>query len=155
MTSIKKQIQQARPRLKVVSPLAYWTVLIMAWFNIALGFSFLFLVDQARFVSDLIIVNGIFGFEFWGILFTALGALKLYSLHTNNWNLARKTLFLGVSIKAAWMIALILRVLITPGTFMLTLLWVAIALLQMGAYIWFMPPAIGKYKQTKLERDNE
>lgn len=155
MTSLKKQIQKARPRLKVVSPLAYWTVLIMAWFNILLGTSFLSLVDQANFVSSLIIVNDVLTFQFWGVVFILLGFLKLYSLHANNWNLARKTLFLGVSIKAAWMIALILRVFITPGTFMLTLLWVAIALLQMGAYIWFMPPALGKYKQTKLERDNE
>ena len=155
MTSNEKQIRMARPKLKVVSPLAYWTVIVMAVFNILLGASFLFLVDLSRFSAPLIIVNDLLTFRFWGIVFIAIGLLKLYSIITNNWKLARQSLIIGVSIKAAWMVALIFRVIVSPGTFFLSLLWATVALLQMGAYVWFMPPAMGSFKQTKKERDNE
>lgn len=155
MSNLRKQIQSARPSLRLVSPLAYWTVLVMTVFNILLGFSFLFLVDQTRFTAPLLMVNDVLTFKFWGFVFIGIGLLKLYSIITNNWNLARRSLILGVSIKAAWMVALIFRVIVSPGTFFLSLLWATVALLQMGAYIWFMPPAIGKYQQRKTERENE
>lgn len=149
MTSLEKQIQKARPGLRVVSPSSWWTVLIMGVFNIFLGLSFLFLVDQTRFSASLLIVNDVLTFRFWGIVFVALGLVKLYALYSNNWNMARKSLFFGVSVKAAWMVALTVRTLISPGTFFLNLLWVTIALLQMGAYVWFLPPSMGPTKDSK------
>ena len=138
-SSLKEQIRQARPSLRMVSPLAHWTVMTMAVFNLLLGASLLTLVDQTRLSAPLIIVNDLFTYKFWGIIFILIGFLKIYALVSNRWELARTSLFVGVSVKAAWAVALIIRVLVSPGTFFLTLLWVTVAALQMGAYIWFLP----------------
>ncbi len=137
--SLKEQIHRARPSLRLVSPLSYWTVTVMAVFNLLLGGSLLALVDQTRLSAPLIIVNDLFTYKFWGVLFIAIGLLKLYALWSNKWELARTSLIVGVSVKAAWAVALIIRVLVSPGTFFLTLLWLTVAMLQMGAYIWFLP----------------
>lgn len=138
-SSLKEQIRQARPSLRMVSPLAHWTVMTMAVFNLLLGASLLTLVDQTGLSAPLIIVNDLFTYKFWGIIFILIGFLKIYALVYNRWELARTSLFVGVSVKAAWAVALIIRVLVSPGTFFLTLLWVTVAALQMGAYIWFLP----------------
>lgn len=151
MKSIEKQIQHARPKLRVVSPISHWIVMIMAFFNIILGISLWFLVDESRVSASLLIVNDLFTFKFWGVVFILIGIVKLYALLTNNWNLARKSLFLGVSVKAAWMVALIIRILISPGTILVSLLWATIALLQIGGYIWFLPPSNISDKQLKRE----
>lgn len=150
---LKKQIEKARPRLKVVSPLAYWIVLVMGWFNIILGLTFIIGIDSTRFTAPLLIVNELLTFDLWGVVFILIGLLKLYSLKVNNWKLSRSTLFLGVSVKAAWMIALTIRSFISPGTLLLNILWVTVALLQMGAYVWFMPPSTESYKQRRKDRE--
>lgn len=131
----------ARPRLKIVSPLSHWIVTIMAVFNLVLGASLLFAIDSSRFTASLIIVNDILTYQFWGVVFIAIGLLKLYSIYINDWNLSRKTLILGVSVKATWAVALTIRTFISPGTLFVNLIWVTIAALQMACYIWFMPPA--------------
>jgi len=151
--TLRHQLDKARPKLKVVSPLAYWDILVMGWFNIVLGLTFILGIDSARFTASLLIVNDLFTFDFWGVVFIIIGLLKLYSLRINNWKLARSTLFIGVSVKAAWMIALTIRTFISPGTLFLNILWVTIALLQIGAYIWFMPPSTEAYGQRRKDRD--
>lgn len=151
--NLKKQIEKARPRLKAVSPLAYWIVLVMGWFNIILGLTFIIGIDATRFTAPLLIVNELLTFDLWGVVFILIGLLKLYSLKVNNWKLSRSTLFLGVSVKAAWMIALTIRSFISPGTLLLNILWVTVALLQMGAYVWFMPPSTESYKQRRKDRE--
>lgn len=152
MTNVKAELKQARPKLSLVSPLSYWVVKVMGLFNILLGTSFLFTLDEDRFTASLLIVNDVFTFKFWGIVFISLGLVKLYSLYANNWKLSRNSLLIGVFIKAAWMVALTIRTLISPGTLFLNLLWITVALLQIGAYIWFMPPSTEGYKQRREER---
>ena len=137
--TLKHQLHMARPKLKSVSPMAYWTVMVMALFNLLLGASLFLLVDETRLSASLIIVNDFLTYKFWGTVFIVIGLLKIYSLLSNDWALARRSLIIGVAVKAAWSVALIVRVLVSPGTFFLTLLWVTVALLQMGAYIWFLP----------------
>lgn len=144
---LKKQLREARPTLRTVSPLSHWIVVILGFFNLIIGAILYFAVDQKRLSAPLLIVNDILTFKFWGVLFFTLGVLKLYSLWVNDWSLSRKTLLFGVSIKAAWAVALTIRSVITPGTLTLNLLWVTIAALQMATYIWFMPP------QTTLAQD--
>ena len=151
--TLKHQLQEARPKLKIVSPLAYWVVLVMGWFNIILGATFIIGIDATRFTAPLLIVNEVLTFDFWGVVFILIGIIKLYSLKVNNWKLSRSTLFLGVSVKAAWMIALTIRSFISPGTLLLNILWVTVALLQIGAYIWFMPPSTESYKQLRKDRE--
>jgi hypothetical protein len=117
-------------------------VFILGVFNIILGASFLFGVDQARFTTPLLIVNDIFTFKVWGLLFIGLGILKLYSLLANKWELARQSLIVGVLVKATWAVALTIRSLVSPGTLFVNFIWIALALIQMVTYIFFMPPNI-------------
>lgn len=152
MTELQKQIQKARPRLKVVSPLSHWIMLVMATFNVVFGLSLFVAFDAGRVSAPLIIVNNLLTYQFWGVVFMLIGALKFYSLYTNNWNLARRTLIFGVSIKAAWAIALTVRAFVSPGTLLVNFMWVALALIQMGTFVWFMPPAMASYNQRREDR---
>ncbi len=149
-----RELHKARPSLKMVSPLAHWTIVVMAVFNILLGLSLFFGIDQTKFTASLIIVNEFLTFKFWGIVFLAIGAIKLFALKTNNWNLSRRSLLLGVSIKAAWAVALTVRTFISPGTFFVNIIWIALAALQMGAYVHFMPPLITNKEQSRLDNDS-
>lgn len=150
--SIEKQIQRARPGLRIVSPLAFWVVLIFGVFNIALGISFLSAIDAQRITASLLIVNKILTYDLWGMIFLILGAVKLFSLYINNWNLSRNSLIVGVAVKAAWALALTIRIFVVPGTIFLTLLWVALAAVQIATYIFFMPPSVNSYKQRREDR---
>lgn len=147
---LSKAIKAARPRLRVVSPLAHWVMLVMAIFNLVLGLSLYTQFDSPRFSASLLIVNDIFSFKFWGITFMAIGLIKLFALYTNNWNLARRSLLIGVGVKATWAVALTLRTLTSPGTLFVNIIWLTLAMLQMGTYIWFMPPAIASNNQRKV-----
>lgn len=152
MTSeVAKEIKDARPSLRIVSPLAYWIILIFGVFNILLGTTLYLALDQKRFTASLIIVNDVFTFQFWGLLFVTIGLLKLFSLYRNNWKLARNTLLMGISVKAAWAIVLTIRTFVSPGTLFLDFIWVALALIQITTYIFFMPPNI----QPPLHRSKE
>jgi hypothetical protein len=152
MPNIEHQIKKARPTLRQVSPLSHWVVLIMGVFNIVLGLTLLFNIDKNRLSASLIIVNNILTYEFWGIVFISIGLIKLYALISNNWNLSRKTLILGVSVKAMWSVALIFRIFISPGTLFITSTWLCIAALQMACYIFFMPPNTSNYNQRRIDR---
>lgn len=143
---LKKEIQSARPSLRLASPLAHWVMVVMGVFNVLLGISLITGFDSHRFTASLLIVNDTFTSEFWGVIFMLLGFVKLYSLKVNNWNLARNTLLTGVSLKAAWAVALTVRTFISPGTMFVNLIWVALAAIQMGTYVFFMPPAITSNK---------
>lgn len=149
MSHLEKQLREVRPRLRVVSPLSNWVVKVMGWFNIILGLSMIFSVDSDRFTASLFLVNEYTPFWAWGYVFLAIGITKLYSLAVNDWSLARKSLIMGVAVKAAWMVALTIRTFVSPGTAFLNLTWIAVGLIQMGAYIWFMPPSIQTNKQKK------
>lgn len=157
MNKLLQELREARPSLKQVSPHSYAVVLIMAIFNIVLGTSLFFAVDQnqSRLSAPLLIVNDLLPYTFWGVVFIAIGLLKLYSLKTNNWNLARRTLIIGVAIKGMWAVALILRVFLSPGSIFLALTWLCIAGLQMACYIFFMPPSTANYLQRKVDRDEQ
>lgn len=146
------QLAKARPTLRIVSPLSHYFVLIMAVFNILLGLTLIYGIDRNRLSASLIIVNNIFSYTFWGVVFITIGLIKLYALKTNNWGLSRKTLLLGVSVKAMWAVALIFRIFLTPGTVFITACWLCIAALQMACYIFFMPPNIGNFNQRREDR---
>lgn len=146
--SIEKELKKARPSLRTVTPLAHAVLQIYAYFNILIGISFLFAIDQSKITNPLLIVNEITNYKFWGMVFIGIGVLKLYSLYTNNWNLSRKSLLVGVSIKAAWTLALIVRSLSESGTWFITLIWLALAAVQIATFIFFLPPAINTKSPT-------
>jgi hypothetical protein len=151
MTS-QHELAKARPTLRQVSPLSHYFVLIMAVFNIVLGLTLIYGIDKSRLSASLIIVNNIFSYHFWGVVFITIGIIKLFALKTNNWGLSRKSLLLGVSVKAAWAVALTFRIFISPGTVFITACWLCIAALQMACYIFFMPPNIGNFQQRRENR---
>lgn len=136
-------LAKARPRLRYVSPLSFWIVMIYASLNLLIGLDFFLEFDKLRLVTSLLVVNSVTNYHFWAIVFTALGLAKFYSLFTNNWTLMKNLLLTGVAIKAMWAIALLVRVLIAPGTVLIALLWVALALVQIVTFIYFMPPLPG------------
>lgn len=146
---LQKQLRNARPRLKVVSPLAHAVVMIFGIINILLGVSLFFAIDQSKIPTSLIIVNEVFNYHFWGIIFIVLGSIKLISLKLNNWNLSRKSLLLGVAVKAAWALALVVRALASPGTWLIAILWIALAAIQIATFIYFMPPSVVTNVQPK------
>lgn len=149
---LERQIQKARPSLRIVSPLAYHIVLIFAIFNILLGISLLLSIDAERFSSPLLIINKIFTFKIWGFIFIFVGLVKLYALANNDWGLTRKTLLMGVALKAAWAIALVARLIFFPSTIFITLTWLTLAFIQIVTYIYFLPPSTGSYKQLRKDR---
>jgi len=148
-SELQKQLRDARPRLKLVSPLAHAVVMIFGIINIVLGVSLLFAIDESKISTSLLIVNDVFNYHFWGILFIVIGLIKLMSLKLNNWNLSRKSLLLGVAIKAAWALALIVRALASPGTWLVAILWIALAAIQIATFIYFMPPSVVTNIQPK------
>jgi len=149
---LKAALRIARPNLKTVSPLTYWVMLVMSMFNLLFGASLFIAFDTYRLSPPLLIVNDFFNFKFWGIVFMAIGIMKIYSLWKNDWDLSRHSLMVGVAVKAMWAVALVIRALTSPGTLLVALLWISLAAIQMGTYIWFMPPAIASYKQRRDDR---
>ena len=146
---LQRQLRHARPSLKLVSPLAHAVVLIFGLFNLFLGISLIFAIDQDRITSPLIIVNDVFNFRFWGIVFILLGSFKLASLKWNSWTASRRSLLLGVAVKSAWAFALIIRSTTNSGTWLITLMWVALAAIQIATFIYFMPPSVTTNKQPR------
>ena len=146
--SIEQELKKARPSLRTVTPLAHAVLQIYAYFNIFLGISFLFALDQSKIDTPLLIVNDLLSYKFWGFVFIGIGALKLYSLYTNNWNLSRKSLLVGVSIKAAWALALVVRSFTESGTWFITIIWLTLAAVQISTFIFFLPPAINTKSPT-------
>lgn len=151
MTTIEKQIQKARPKLKSVTPLAHWIIVVYAVFNLLFGISLFFAIDQSKIAASLLIVNDFFTYRFWGIVFISVGILKLFALKTNNWDLSRKSLLFGVSVKAAWALALIFRSITSPGTWLVTIIWFALVAIQVVTFIFFMPPGIATNVQGKKD----
>lgn len=132
-------LKNARPGLRLVSPQTYWITQVYGGFNITLGLSFLLAIDQQRVTASLLIVNNIFTYKFWGIVFILLGILQIYSLFSNRWGLTRKTLLAGVAVKSAWMLALVFRAAVSPGTVLVATIWLALALIQVVTVIFFIP----------------
>lgn len=149
--SIEQELKKARPSLRTVTPLAHAVLQIYAYFNILLGISFLFALDQSKIDTPLLIVNDLLSYKFWGFVFIGIGALKLYSLYTNNWNLSRKSLLVGVSIKAAWALALVVRSFTESGTWFITIIWLTLAAVQISTFIFFLPPAINTKSPTSVK----
>ena len=136
-----KELKEARPSLRAVSPVSYWFIILMGIFNLILGAAFIFAADGLELDSTLQAVVAIVPVWAWALLFTGLGFLKLYAVIVNNWTLARYSLLVGVMLKSGWAVALIIKTLSVPDNIFLSLTWVTISLVQMLCYIHFLPPS--------------
>jgi hypothetical protein len=82
-------------------------------------------------------VANILTYDQWGIVFFLLGVITTWFLVTHRPNLVRKTQLVGVTLKAIWLIALIMRCFIAPQTIIITLVWGFFTYVQMMLYIHF------------------
>jgi hypothetical protein len=104
MKTIEKQIQEARPPLKIVSPLTYLIIMGFAVGNIFLAPAFLVVPLHA-----LVVFPTIYAKWFWfaGFEFLAIGLL--WGLRQNNWRLLRRLLAAGLTLKSIIMFALVVN----------------------------------------------
>lgn len=137
---LRKQLREARPNLRAVSPMSFWFILIMGAFNLFIGTAFMFALDPDTNDPTFRAVTQFIPFGVWGALFFILGVLKLWSLKINSWKMARYTLLVGVMMKSSWAIALTIRTFIQPDNAFLNATWLALAFTQMVCYIYFLPP---------------
>lgn len=132
-------LNEFTPRLRGLAPLTFWTTFVYASLNFLIGISLFVAIDASRVSAPLLIVNDILSYQLWGVIFFAMGVSKFYALHANKWNLTKKLMLTGVAVKAAWAIALIFRALTSPGTILISLLWVALAVIQVFVVVYFVP----------------
>lgn len=131
-------IRKARPKLSVVSPLATRLIGGFGVFNVLLGL----VLYQLRVGSTLILINNIFSFQFWGVIYALIGIAHLVSLKVNSWKGARYSLFAGVAIKSLFLAALVIQTL-EHGAANLSILviWAFLAYVQAMVYVFFSPTA--------------
>lgn len=137
MNEIHKVLREVRPRLKLVSPLTASIILGYGLINILLGLAMFAYVNPTP-NAMLATITGPFTWQFWGILFIALGVFKLYALWKNEWNMMKLSLVIGVFIKFTWAIALFVRFL-EGGSIILLVIWIFFAYIQAVTYINFIP----------------
>ena len=141
---ISQAIKEARPKLILVSPLAAKIVIIFGVLNILLGAGFIF--TQAVLATPLAIAPTLLAYQLWGLAFFALGVAMLWAYKRNSWRIMRHTMVIGIAIKFAWAIALVIRY--VSGEFtnpFVLIVWVGLAAIQAVTYVHFMPiPTIEK-----------
>lgn len=123
------------PLLKKVNGLLNLGVIAFGWFNLVLGAA---LYSQSASTVDFFIINEVFTYQFWGIMFF-VGGLSLLVGHLMNWwAVMRQTILFLLFTKFMWLAALLARQVDTPGSNIFLLLFFGLAtVLQIGGYIYF------------------
>lgn len=123
------------PRIKQVNGLLNLGVLSFGWFNLVLGASLFF---QASSTNEFFIINEVFTYQFWGIVFFIGGISLLVGHLLNYWTWMRWTILGLLFTKFIWLTALISRQFTDPGsnTFLI-LFFGLITFLQIGGYLYF------------------
>jgi len=149
---LKQELKEARPKLRLVSPMSYWFVGLMGIFNLVLG-ALLLGISNGIDINEppFKIITAIIPLSIWGLIFIGLGLLKLAALKANSWKWARLTLLMGVTLKSGWAVALIARSMYQPDNAFLTMFWVTIAIVQVLCYIFFLPPHLYSGKKIKID----
>lgn len=139
MSSLTTQLRRARPRLRVVAPLTWsicWGYVVV---NLLIGVG-LYLTYRPS--SQILIINNVFTYQVWGIIFIALSLAKAYGLVTNRWSLVKNMLISGLLVKAFWLAALIQRSIVDPRTMLITAIWLFFAYIQAVTYVYFTPAVL-------------
>lgn len=103
---VERIVSEKRPSLRKWAPLVYYITLGFAVTNILIAASFF---KGPTRTTPHVIVRGIFTLHFWGWIFILLAILGGGALVINHWKLVRRTLFLGLFVKALWLYALLLN----------------------------------------------
>jgi hypothetical protein len=138
MAVIDRKIQGLRPKLYKVAPLTHAICWGYAINNIMLGLGMFFLYET----SIPLVVTNILSFQAWGTLFFIIGLVSVFGLIKNNWYIVRNIQLVGLSLKAIWAIALIIRCFSAPQTILITLVWFFFVYIQTMTYIYFIPVKI-------------
>lgn len=133
---LQQAIKEARPPLSVVAPLTNAICRGYVAVNIAIGLGMILLYAPT---TDIVIVNNLFTFDFWGAVFIILGLTQWWGLHKNDWQFSKFSLLLGLAVKSCWFVALAVRVLENPSAIVITLVWLFFAYVQAMTYIHFLP----------------
>lgn len=145
----KELLDKARPSLFKVAPLSATICWIFVIINMFVFYSLFF---AYRPTVTLFLVNNFLNFQVWGLAFLVLGFIGAYTLIKNQWNNVRKTLLVGIIVKMAWEITLILRIFKDKNTILTAVLWGFFAAIQCATYIFFLPEITdGRDNEQQLE----
>lgn len=135
-------IRNGLPLLRLIAPWAHYNTIVFSLFNVVIGISLALSLDGHRVSAPLLIVNEVLTYQIWGAVFIALGVCQYIFLRQNKWAWIQWTHRTGTALKATWAIALIVRVFVSPGTVFLTVMWVALMLIQVITFIFIPTPKV-------------
>jgi hypothetical protein len=136
-TDIEKQLHQVRPRIEAISPIAGYGTLCFGIFNTLIGISLF--TFTSRFGGEISILNVIFNYQFWGVMFFLGGLAMIYGYIRNDWNLMRWALVVALFFKSLWWFALVFRFFLSVDNLVVLLIWSILLSLQILIYIFFLP----------------
>lgn len=114
--------------------------------NVILGFGLFTL--RAR-TMNLLVINDLMTYQFWGIVFGLLGVAMLLAYWVNSWTRLRQTLIVGVFLKSWWLAALTIRLLTGDyDNILLISIWGLLTYIQLATFIYIIPPQKSKEAQT-------
>lgn len=90
----------------ILYPLISYIMRGFVAFNIILGIG---LFSNVARTAQFFIINEIFTYQFWGVLFFVNGLIQLYTLIRHNDRLIRISLMSGMVLQTFWMVALAVR----------------------------------------------
>lgn len=90
----------------ILYPLISYIMKGFVAFNIILGIG---LFSNVARTAQFFIINEIFTYQFWGVLFFINGLVQLYTLIRHNDKLIRISLMSGMVLQTFWMVALAVR----------------------------------------------
>lgn len=123
------------PDLKEVNGLLNLTVIAFGFFNLILGAC---LFVQSAVTKDFFIINDLFTYQVWGVVFFSGGLSLLIGRWLNYWTMMRQTLLFLLFTKFIWLSALLARQFTENNPNPFLLLFFALAtVVQMGMYIYF------------------
>lgn len=138
-SELKFRLKELRPSLYTIAPLTFCICWGYAVINLGLGAGMYSLYRPETPIA----VANIFTYQVWGIIFILIGLLSVIALIKNSWKTTRILLLWGLTAKAVWAIALVVRCFIDSRTILITLVWLFFAYIQAITYIFFIPKING------------
>lgn len=118
----------------ILYPLISYIMRGFVVFNLILGAGLFSNVARTR---EFFIINEVFTYQFWGVLFFLSGLLQLYALIKHNNRLIRISLMMGVILQTFWMIALVVRQVESFDSNIFLLIFFGIILyIKFGVYLY-------------------
>jgi hypothetical protein len=133
MSTIETAIKEIRPSLRLVAPQTFWFSFGFGLFNIVVGIA----IIGSNIFSTLHLA-GVISLQTWAIVFIVHGTAMLWSLFVNDWKTTRLLNIIGIGIKTAWFLGLVVLA-IDGKAFFVLYAWGLILFLQIINYIYFMP----------------